>query len=708
MSIVAIPRVLPAGGRAGQLPRLAPLLLGCTALVALVPASVAAQEGATVDLETIEVQAEESIDDSATIVATELSAGGKLSGEILDIPASVSVITSREIEQRGAKDVEQVLQYTAGVVTDFYGSDDRYDFFKIRGFDAYTYRDGLSLGSPFGNVREEPFAFDRVEVVRGASSTLFGVSDPGGMVNFVTKTPKHERFGSVSGTVGSWEHVEVGVDFGDNITADDTLSYRFAAKIQDSERYYDQSRDDEQFAQLGLSWRPSAATTLTVVGDYLNRDATPGSGGQPVGAGLNRGLFFGEPDFNYQSVERTTLNVMFDHDFGNGLSVHSNTRYSDAKTDWGYAYISGTVSVEDTIAARAFFANDRAETTFITDARLQYEATFGLVESKTVLGAEYADTSTDNATWWTPAPNIDWRNPVYTGGIDLSAISPFASTRTDHDNRAVYVQEELRLADRLILNAGLRYDDLETTERNVLSGLSQSGDFGETTLRAGATYKITPDLSAYASYAESAVPAGVGVEPELGEQYELGMKYRPFGARTLVTAAIYDLTKSNITRTDPFGNPSTIGEVRVRGVDLEAKAELIRNVSLTAAYSYMDAEIVENGGDGTEGNRPSLVPEHLASLWVNYTLEGAGRRGDTTFGLGARYTGSYFFDDANTQSSDSHVVLDANMSYEVSENTELALNVTNLLNEKHVAYGGFGADFYNPGRAAYLTLRHSW
>lgn len=167
--------------------------------------------------------------------------------DILDTPASVSVITAKEIQQRGAQNVEQVLQYTAGVSTDFYGSDDRFDFFKIRGFDATTYRDGLPLGRPFGGIREEPYAFERVEVLKGGNSTVFGVSDPGGSVNYVTKRPRSERFGEAYVTGGSFSHKEIGFDFGDNLTSDDTLSYRLTGKFRDADAEYDYSRDDEKF-----------------------------------------------------------------------------------------------------------------------------------------------------------------------------------------------------------------------------------------------------------------------------------------------------------------------------------------------------------------------------------------------------------------------------------------------------------------------------
>lgn len=128
--------------------------------------------------------------DSKSIVATETTGVGKMATDVLVAPASVSVITSKEIEERGADSVEKVVQYTAGVVTDFYGGDDRFDYVDIRGFTPNTYRDGLVVGRTFGGTKEEPYAFERIEVLKGTSSSAFGAAEPGGSINYVTKTPK--------------------------------------------------------------------------------------------------------------------------------------------------------------------------------------------------------------------------------------------------------------------------------------------------------------------------------------------------------------------------------------------------------------------------------------------------------------------------------------------------------------------------------------
>ena len=682
---------------------MAALLCGC-ALVGLIGPGRAGAEEDTTPLPPITVEGSA---DSTSLIAAQVTSGGKLATATLDTPATVSVITAREMATRGAKSVEQVLAYSPGIVTDFYGGDDRFDYFKIRGFNAYTYRDGLLIGSNFGGIREDPYAYERVEVLKGAVSSGFGVSDPGGAVNYVTKLPKSGRWGEVYSTLGTQAQKELGFDFGDDLGAEGRLSYRLTGKLRDAETELDHGRDDAWFLMGGLSWRATEASTLSLVFDHLSRDGVTGPG-LPVGQDLARSLFLGEPDFNYRGTERSTATVKFDHDFGTGLSLNATLRWSDTDSDFGYAYVAGTVP-GTTTASRYFFANDSAQREVIGDANLRYETRFGVVASRSVLGVEWRDSSAQTANWWAVAPGIDWTNPVYTGGIDLATLAPYVSTDRDTTGKAAYLQQEFTLSERLIASFGLRHDWIDVTQTNRLSQAVSTGAYSETTGRAGLTWKVTPDVSVYGAYATSVVPAaGLTLDPEAGRQYELGVKYAPAGMRALFTAAVFDLAKTNMTRTNPVTLlPDTIGEARVRGLELEAKGDLTERLSLTAGYSWLDSEIVENGTSGNEGNALSFVPRSSASVWVNYRLPGAAL-GETTLGLGARYTGAYWMNDANTQKAESAVIYDAAISWQVSEKTQLALNVANLLDEKHVAYGGFGADYTNSERTVTATLRQSW
>ncbi|WPZ21346.1 TonB-dependent siderophore receptor [Sulfitobacter faviae] len=679
-------------------------LLCCTALV---PGTLYGQEAYQLDDVILEAEAQTSgAADAETVVASEISSGGKLSGEIIDIPASVSVITSREIEARGADSVEQVLNYTAGASTDSYGADDRFDYFILRGFEAYTYRDGLTLGANFGAVREEPFAYERVEVIRGASSSTFGLSDPGGSVNYVSKRPRDERFGSVYTSVDSYGSLETGVDFGDKLDEEGTLSYRFTGLLRNGELEYPYSENDEVFAMGGLTWRPSDASELTVIVDHLNRDSVPGSGGFPAGGDFDRSdVFYGEPDYNYRGTERTTVSVLGAHDFGNGLSFGGTLRYSDSADDFGYAYVSDYTPNDSTVD-RAFFASDGTSESMISDLHLTYEGFFGGASSTTTAGVEFSWSDESDQRFYGPALSVDRDDPTYTGRP--TSVPMYADLDTETEGKAIYAQQELNWNERFIASFGLRHDWIDVTETNNLAGTVQTNDISETTGRLGLTYKIKPNLSVFGNYAQSVVPAGFGVEPEEGEQFELGTKWQPMGTNALLTASVYDLSKSNITRTNPATNlPETIGEIGVRGIDLEAKAE-VGAYTLTAAYSYLDAEIKENGTAGNVGNRPGLVPENVASIWASRTWENLGR-GDLTVGLGARFNSGYYYSDSNTTGeTGSFVVVDAAVSYDLSEQTTLSANVTNLFDEKHTSFGGSYADFYSPGREVTVKLAHSW
>ncbi|WP_163577706.1 TonB-dependent siderophore receptor [Halomonas faecis] len=689
-------------------------LVCCTPLVAL-PVSGSAQEtGSSQDdeqeayrLTPIIVNAQAIADDNAnTVVARELWMGGKVATSIQDTPASVSVITEKEIEQRDADNTEEVLQYTPGILTGYWGTDNRNDYYKIRGFDATTYRDGMTLGSMRG-VREEPYAYERVEVLRGANSTLFGPADPGGSINFVSKRPKFERFGEGYLGYGSFDHKEAGIDVGDTLDADKTLAYRFTGKVQDSDREYDHSKNDKQFFMGGLTWEPTAYTTATVIVDYLQRDNTPNSGGYPFDREYDRSNFFGEPDYNFHDVDRSSITGMLTHDFANGLTLRGNLRYSDLTDDYGYVYITDNPARTGTLVDRGYIGRDREAQELIGNAILQYDTSVGPVDSSTLGGVEYRDESSKTTSVYAPGDPIDVSNPVYQGAP--SSLTPYSANDQDNRTRSIFLTQNLSFYDHVIVTAGVRNDSMDLSSTD-LAGTTSSDDVSETSYRGALTYKITDEVSTYYSYVESIAPPTIGVKPERGKQHELGVKYAPIGMNALFSAAVYELNKDNVgiavVQGDGTIEQETVGESRVRGFDLEAKAELTDNLSLTGGYSYMDQAVIRGTlSDGTsiEGNQFATAPKQTMSLWTHYTLPDTGM----SLGLGARYVDSYYFDAANTSKSESATLFDASFGYQVVKNTDLAVNVSNLLDEQYVVNSGT-ADFYNQGREIKAKLSYRW
>ncbi|WP_043237457.1 TonB-dependent siderophore receptor [Stutzerimonas azotifigens] len=692
--------------------RVTGVALLCAPLVA-VPLSASAQEESNVSekepyrLAPIIVNAQAATnDDSNTVVAQELWVGGKVPTSILNTPASVSVITEKEIAQRSASTTEEVLQYTPGVLTDYYGTDDRNDYFKIRGFQATTYRDGLTLGSMRG-VREEPFAYERVEVLRGANSTLFGPADPGGSVNFVTKKPRFERFGQGYVTYGSFDHVESGIDVGDSLNEEQTLAYRFTGKIQDSDREYDHSQDDNKFIMGGLTWAPTAFTSATVILDYLNTESSPNSGGYPLDREYDRSKFYGEPDYNFHDVERTSISGNFTHDFDNGFVLRSNLRYSELTDDFGYVYLSDSSGRTGTMVNRWIFGTDNEAEELNGNLMLQYDARFENIDSSTIAGVEYRDASTEDKSVSALTAPIDVANPVYSGAP--TGVAPYSHNKQDYTTKAVFLQQNLSFYERFIVTAGVRNDSMDLSSTDI-SGVKASDNFSETSFRGALTYIVNDEISTYVSMVESVAPPTIGVTPERGKQYELGVKYAPMGMNALFSAAIYDLTQEDITIAVVQPNGSiereTIGESRVRGLDLEAKAELTENLSVIGGYSYMESEVLRGTlrtGASLKGKEFTAAPEHSASLWGYYALPGT----NMSVGLGARYIGAYYFDAVNSAKSDATTLFDAAFNYQLAKGTDLAVNVSNLLDEQHVVGSGT-ADYYNPGREITAKVSYSW
>ncbi len=588
-------------------------------------------------------------DDTTTVVAQELWVGGKVATSLLDTPASVSVITQKELEQRSVNTTEEALQYTPGVITDYYGTDDRNDYFKIRGFQATTYRDGLTLGSMRG-VREEPYAYERIEVLRGANSTLFGPADPGGSVNFVSKQPRFERIGQGYVTYGSFDHKELGLDVGDVLNEQETLAYRLDGKVQDIERENEHSRDDNELVLGGLTCQPTVFTSATLMVDYLNQDNTPNSGGYPKNREYDRDEFYGEPSYNFHDVERTNISANVTHDFDNGLTLRSNLRHSDLTDDLGYVYINDFAGRVGTTVGRGYLGTDSEAEQLNGNVMLQYDARFENIDSSSIVGVEYLDASSESVSVYGSAAAIDVANPVYTG---VSPAIVYQDRELDSTIKSLFVQQNLSFYQRVILTLGMRHDSMDVSETNHLAGTKTSDSFSENSLRGALTYIVNDEVSTYVSVVESVSPPQVGVTPERGKQYELGVKYSPVAINALFSAAIYELTQEDITIAvvQPNGliDQQTVGEQQVRGLDLEARAELTDNLSVIGGYSYMDSEVLRgalqvwNGAGydvvSIKGNELESAPKHSASLWGYYDVPGT----DVGLGLGARYVGSYYY-----------------------------------------------------------------
>lgn len=692
-------------------------IFGVASLAFLVPSTSMAQDASSTQLKPIVVEGQvgnAAVGPDKTIVAKDSATGTKTDTPIIDIPGAVSVVTQKELETRNVQNLQEALSYTSGVTVDEYGSDDRYDYFRIRGFDQTTlgtYRDGLPSRIPayFTTSRLEPYGLQRIDILKGSTSTLFGLNSPGGLVNAITKRPQDTFHAETFTTLGDG-HQEVGADFGGPIDEEGVWKYRLTGLAQNGDYGYDYTNDDRLYIAPALTISPDAGTSLTILTDYGRRSSSVARG-YPPGLGVDLDTFLGEPDFNHFTTKQGDVGYLFEHELTDELTFRSSARYTHIDLDYEDLYPISTDPADDRQAFAVYSNSSR----FTIDNQLQYDTSWAAVDSKFLFGSDYTYDDTHENVLMGTAPGVDFYNPVYCGRACINLDTTYVDWRVRQNAFGVYTQEQLTFDDRWIVTLGGRYDHVNT-DAHYFDGNPNTDDTADAfTKRAGLTYKFTEGLAAYANYSESFQPlvtpaggASNSLKPQRGKQYEVGLKYQPDSFDGQFTLALFDLTQTNVPADVGLGASRQIGEVNVKGVEFESKIALNDKLNMTLAYSYWDGEITDDGVTGNAGNRPNNVPKHIASAWVDYTIPGDGWRNDLTFGGGARYVGQLYGDPENTISIPAHVVFDAMARYAISEHLTLQVNATNLFDKKYEATCYTGTCFAGDRRTVLGTLKYTW
>lgn len=702
-----------------------------TALVLCLPAA-RAQTGNPLELTPIILDAE-GVGGEATgplegYVAETTATGLKTPGDIADIPQSVSVVTRRQIEDRGVERIDEALNYSAGVFSQPFGTDPRFVSPILRGFTAANnvFLNSFRFGRNFGALSFEPFGLERLEVLRGPASVLYGNAAPGGIVNLVQKRPYFEDGGQASLAFGSYDRVEGALDV--NKAVDETLALRLTTLGRIADAQQDTLSDDRFYVAPALTWTPDARTSVTLLAQ-VQRDEAGSPMGLPLSGTLNPNpygevseeVYLGEPGFDSSDSLFAAVGYEARHEFAPGWEVRQNAQYLWLDFDYRNLYFS-SLAADDRTVNRGASVQTEDYAQLGVDTQLAGELSTGPLEHELLFGVDYRRIHDDRSSTFdfSVAP-IDLFNPVYGAPIVIDA--PFTSlTDAALSQVGLYAQDQIRF-DRLLVSLGLRHD---WSDIDYDAGGSDQDDRAFT-WRAGASYEAPLGLHPYASWSTSFDPqigtttAGDAFEPSEGEQFEIGVKWRPRDYESFVTLSAFDLTRTNVsntTATDVGGVITPItdqtGEIQVRGIELEAVASLARGLSLAGSYTWTDAEITE-GADTvvggvvtatTTGNEPANVPEHMAKLWVDYAFAPAGALGGFSVGGGVRYLGERYGNDANTIEVPSATLFDAAIRYRI-DRTVLSLNVNNIADERHIASCNFGC-FYGEGRTFLARLSYEW
>lgn len=661
------------------------------------------------------------------IVATRSATGTKTDTPIIEIPQSISVISADRIEQLGATNLNEAVNYTAGVRSNIFGIDSRYDWLAIRGFDAYSpgfYFDGLFArnNGTWATWKVEPYGAERIEVLKGPSSVLYGQMNPGGTINVVTKRPVDEEFGEVEIQGGNYDWLQGNFDMGGRVTEDGKVLYRLTGLARSHGSQVDYVDGEDFYIAPAVTFRPSTDTEITVLGHYLKTDTgisnqfLPPQGTllpNPNGK-VRRSFFGGEPNYDSYDRDQWAISYFLEHDLNETWTLRQNARYGSLDVGMNQVYGTGLDLSDPSMRrmTRSAFYSYEDITQFVIDNQAEADFVTGGIEHTLLMGVDYQNNVFDQRSGAAGITSIDMYTPVY-GGFDGVDPAPFNVSETTIEQTGLYIQDQARLFDRLIVVGGLRYDWATVDIDDELFSSSSTQHDDALSWRVGAIYEMDGGWAPYFSYSTSFLPvSGVDVftgqffEPETGRQYEGGLKYQP-NDDLLMTFSAFDIRRQNYITTDNNFVQSQIGEILSRGLEFEAQAEVVEGLDVIAAYTWLPDFTIEESADPAQiGQRQPIVPEHMASLWAHYQFQ-QGQFEGFGFGGGVRYTGETFGDIANSpeRTVPSYTLFDAVVDYE-TEKWRFAVNAQNIGDEDTLSC--WSTCFYGPGRTVIGSIKRRW
>ncbi|MER8411000.1 TonB-dependent siderophore receptor [Mesorhizobium sp. M7A.F.Ca.US.010.02.1.1] len=716
------------------------LLAASVAAAAMIPpmAALAQSVQTSTQLEPVVVEGEAG--DGATgpvkgVVAKKSRTGSKTATDIKDIPQSVSVVGRQEIDDQGAQKVDEALRYTAGVFAQPFGPDSDTNWLFIRGFQATadgTYMDGLQLFSyAFGGFYVDSFGLERVEVLKGPASVLYGGSNPGGLVNYVSKRPDgRQRY--IETGVNDAGNVYLGFDIGD-VDGNGVVSYRVTGKVAGGDTYSDLQNGWRGFISPSITWQPDEQTKLTVLANYSHIDENHNGGSflpyigtvtDRIIGGVNYGRIdpdanFTEPSVDLYKREQGSIGYEFEHTFDNQWTVRSNMRLSAASINEVNVYANGWASA--TQLNRINFGHDTDATTFLSDLQIEGKVETGAVEHTLLAGIDYKYYNIDqvqSSALFGTTPPIDAFDPIY--GAPLTPRVSYLNQDLTQKQLGFYAQDQLRFGDGWLVTLNGRYDRgwLDADNRPTYysaSSSTQNQTVGDFSGRAGLAYEFANGVTPYASIATFFNPLigtdanGNLFKPEEGVQYEVGVKYVPTFVDGLFTLSLFDLTRQNVPSNVTFFTQLQTGEVRSRGIELEGKVNVTEDFRLTGAFTAYDIDITKDANPALIGKTPFIVPEVMASASVDYTFRGGWYDG-ISIGGGLRYVGSSWADNANNNKVPAVTLADLKLGYD-KETWGVDLNITNLFDKTYVSScqtTTVEACSYGEGRSFKLKAHTTW
>lgn len=622
-------------------------------------------------------------------VATQSATGTKTDTPIREVPQSISVVGTEQMRDQGAQNLGEAVRYVPGVVADGFGFDSRGDYVLLRGIPASYFLDGLrtTFGYYAHTAGMEPFNLERVEVLRGPASMLYGQSSTGGIINGVSKRPQDTPHAEIGAEYGSYDWRQVQFDVGGPITTDGRWLYRFVGVAREAGTQVDHVDNDRIFLAPSLTFRPSADTNITLLGTWRKdqggsvQQFLPHEGtlfpNALTGKRISKSTFVGEPT-DYNDTDQQSITLLANHKFSDWLSFSHASRYTHTENTYSTHYPAplsegllaflglpgGTAPFLDAAhqnIARVYLWRNTDTDIFNSDTNLTAKFYTGGLAHKVTAGFDYMHYETggagtpillDNIPAFGQSP-FNIYNPVY--GQSSFYVNPLATNPADifvpvnnfpildradetQIQRGIYIQDQIKFGNWTAV-LGLRQDWLSMGYVG-----SDTQTESELTGRAGLMYAFDFGLTPYISYSQAfAAQPGNQVKdnpfdptevarpaaPLKGEQFEVGFKYEVPGRPVIINAAYFDLKEENRLVSDLLTQISQQGATaRIRGVELEAVGRVTENIRLMASYTYMDAKYDDHFNAFEIGTPVEGVPRHMAATLTDAAVTAGRARHD--------------------------------------------------------------------------------
>ncbi|MDC4626026.1 TonB-dependent receptor [Acinetobacter baumannii] len=660
-----------------------------------IPATFADTNNSSTTLATIKIKAQQASDQTYKVDSSSSATRSEIA--LQDTPQSVSVVTQKVIEDIGATRLVEALDLAGGVTRANNFGGQGLTGFNVRGFTSGEfYRNGFPINRGYPNAPDSN-TIERIDVLRGPSSSLYGRGDPGGTFNLISKTPKSEQQTTLGAQLNSEGLYRTTVDTTGTIPNAEHIGYRLNVIAEGGDSYRDHVESKRYGIAPVIQWQATDATKVTFEADIL-RNQHPLDRGHtryPTQKSFNSSpeTYLWETGKYYNRLynDNNMTQLRVEHDLGNDWKLNAGVQYLNGKLH-GYAVEANGIQNDGETLGRNY--NYRELKWQDTDAQINLTGNFQLLglAHTLVTGLEYE--------------NYDYKSYIIRSSEDIGSYSiniynpvlgqplPELNTVTTHDREnlkttALFVQDQLELNERLSALLGLRFEHYEHDYKNLLPNTTNWNTSHDAFIpRLGLVYKVSDDLSLYGNAAKSFKPntgtshSGEGFDPEEGMAYELGFKWLALNNMLSVDSAIFYANKENVLTNDPlFPNYKVAaGEVRSRGIELNIAGQITPAWKIIGGYAYTDAEVTK---DNTlqKGTALANIPKNSFNLLNIYEFQDGPLQG---FGLGInqKYIDKRAGQTANnTYIMKGYAVTDLISYYQATPKLRLNLDVKNIFDK---------------------------